>query len=138
MSTSTATPSASTQERAVPPIDPSCIFCRIASQQIPAPLLYQDDLCVAFRDIHPQAPTHLLVIPRAHVRDLLEVASQGEAQAEPLMGRLLRVAADVARQAGLADGGFRLVANTGADGGQSVFHLHLHVLGGRPLGWPPG
>jgi histidine triad (HIT) family protein len=100
--------------------------------------LYQDDLCVAFRDIHPQAPTHLLVIPRAHVRDLLEVASQGEAQAEPLMGRLLRVAADVARQAGLADGGFRLVANTGADGGQSVFHLHLHVLGGRPLGWPPG
>ncbi len=138
MSPANATPSNSAADRSAHPISPDCIFCKIANQQIPAPLIYQDELCVAFRDIHPQAPTHILVIPRAHARDLMEVAAQGPDQAEPLLGRLLRVASQVAAQAGLAEGGFRLVVNTGADGGQSVFHLHLHILGGRAMGWPPG
>lgn len=132
MTTTTKQASPSSQASA-----PDCIFCKIASQQIPAPLLYQDELCVAFRDIHPQAPTHILVIPRSHVRDVVE-ASAAAGSAEPLLGRLLHVGAQVAAQAGLKDSGFRFVINTGADGGQSVFHLHLHVLGGRQLGWPPG
>lgn len=138
MSTPTAPSSSGASDRVAPPQSPDCIFCKIASQQIPAPLLYRDELCVAFRDIHPQSPTHILVIPHAHVRDVLEASAQSAGQAEPLLGRLLRVGAHVAQQAGLGDSGFRLVINTGADGGQSVFHLHLHVLGGRPLGWPPG
>ena len=138
MSTSMATPSMGDGEKAAHASSPDCIFCKIASQQIPAPLLYRDDVCVAFRDIHPQAPTHILVIPRAHIADVLEASAQGESRAEPLLGRLLRVGAQVAAQAGLAESGFRFVINTGADGGQSVFHLHLHVLGGRQLGWPPG
>lgn len=122
-----------------PQTSPDCIFCKIGSGQIPAPLLHDDADCVAFRDIHPQAPTHILVIPRRHVRDLLELSTAtADATAEPLLGRLLRVAGDVATAAGLSADGFRVVINTGAHGGQSVFHLHLHVLGGRPLGWPPG
>lgn len=133
-----ATPSTGGAEKAAHASSPDCIFCKIASQRIPAPLLYRDDVCVAFRDIHPQSPTHILVIPHAHIADVLEASAQGESRAEPLLGRLLRVGAQVAAQAGLAESGFRFVINTGADGGQSVFHLHLHVLGGRQLGWPPG
>lgn len=111
-----------------------CLFCKIAAGRIPAGVVYEDDLTLAFRDINPQAPVHVLVIPRAHVASLDEAADADEA----LMGRLLLAAARVARQEGLAEGGYRTVINTGAGAGQSVFHIHLHVLGGRPLSWPPG
>ena len=111
-----------------------CIFCKIVAGEIPAQLVYEDEGAVAFRDINPQAPTHVLVIPRAHVASLAE-AGEGH---ESLLGRLLLAAARVAREAGLAESGYRTVINNGAGAGQSVFHLHLHVLGGRPLKWPPG
>jgi histidine triad (HIT) family protein len=108
------------------------IFGRIARGEARADVVFQDDRCVAFRDIDPQAPTHLLVIPRKPIARL----SQSGEDDEGLLGHLLRVAARTAREAGLAD--FRLVVNEGAGAGQSVFHLHVHVLGGRPLAWPPG
>jgi len=112
----------------------NCLFCKIAAGEIPAQLVYEDELAVAFRDINPQAPAHLLVIPREHLASLSEAREdQG-----PLLGHLLLTAARVARDAGLADAGFRTVINNGAGAGQSVFHLHLHVLGGRRLNWPPG
>ncbi|HEV3470018.1 MAG TPA: histidine triad nucleotide-binding protein [Pyrinomonadaceae bacterium] len=111
-----------------------CLFCKIAAGEIPAQLVYQDERAVAFRDINPQAPTHVLVIPREHVASLAE-AEEGR---ESLLGHLLLAAARVARDAGLEASGFRTVINNGAGAGQSVFHLHLHVLGGRPLSWPPG
>ena len=112
----------------------TCLFCKIVAGAVPAAKLFEDDRAVAFGDINPQAPTHALVIPRAHVASLSE-ASAGD---EALLGHLLLVAARVAREAGHADGGFRTVINTGADAGQSVFHVHVHVLGGRRLTWPPG
>lgn len=112
-----------------------CIFCKIISRAIPAPLIHEDPDIVAFADINPQAPTHLLVIPRTHVRDLPELIERGQPE---LAGRLLTVAAQVAAASGLSEKGYRLVANTGPHGGQSVFHLHIHILGGRHLGWPPG
>lgn len=111
-----------------------CIFCKIASGAIPATVVYQDDSVIAFRDLHPQAPTHVLVIPRRHIATLLDA---GDDQAL-LLGRLQRAAIEVARQEGLADSGFRLVTNCGAGAGQSVFHVHVHLLGGRRLSWPPG
>lgn len=116
-------------------METDCVFCKIASRAIPAPLLYEDEHVVAFRDVSPQAPQHLLVIPRAHVRDLPELVRGGDPAAT---GHLFHVAAQVAEREGLTQSGFRLVVNTGAHGGQSVFHLHVHVLGGRPLSWPPG
>jgi histidine triad (HIT) family protein len=112
----------------------NCIFCKIAAGEIPAQLVYEDEAAVAFRDINPQAPTHVLVIPREHVASLAE-AEEGHGS---LLGRLLLAAARVARDEGLDESGYRTVINTGAGAGQSVFHLHLHVLGGRPLKWPPG
>lgn len=118
----------------------SCIFCRIVQGEIPATFVHQDDAVVAFRDATPMAPVHVLVVPRVHVSSLLDLAS-GDGAAEPGLGALLlAVVARVARAEGLdaSDRGFRLVANTGPEGGQSVDHLHLHVLGGRSLGWPPG
>lgn len=111
-----------------------CIFCRIVAGTIPATLVYQDELVVAFDDLHPQAPTHTLVIPRKHVAAVQDCQASDQA----LLGRLLQACAAVAKSKGLAERGYRIVTNTGQDGGQSVFHLHLHVLGGRPLGWPPG
>jgi histidine triad (HIT) family protein len=111
-----------------------CIFCKIVAGEIPAAKIYEDERAVAFRDINPQAPTHALVIPRAHVASLNEA---GEAD-EPLLGHLLLVAARVARDEGHADGGYRTVINTGAGAGQTVFHIHVHLLGGRSLTWPPG
>jgi len=111
-----------------------CIFCRIAAGEIPAAKVFEDERAVAFRDINPQAPTHALVIPRAHIASLNEAAEADEA----LLGHLLVVAARVAREAGHAEAGFRTVVNTNADAGQTVFHLHVHVLGGRRLTWPPG
>ncbi|MGH9945105.1 MAG: histidine triad nucleotide-binding protein [Pyrinomonadaceae bacterium] len=115
--------------------DQNCLFCRIVAGEIPADLIYRDETAVAFRDINPQAPVHVLVIPRAHVVSLSEAAEEGEPAA---LGRLMQAAARVAAQEGLREGGYRTVINTGAGAGQSVFHLHVHVLGGRPLRWPPG
>ena len=111
-----------------------CIFCKIAAGEIPADFVYQDDDVVAFRDITPQAPTHILIIPRKHISTLLDT----DAGTAPLLGRMQRAAVEIARQEGLADRGFRLVTNCLEEAGQSVFHLHLHLLGGRRLGWPPG
>lgn len=110
----------------------SCLFCRIANGEIPAEIVAEDERCIAIRDLHPQAPLHLLVIPRNHVEslDTLEDGILG--------GRILAMAAAVARQEGVAADGYRLVFNTNAAAGQTVFHLHAHVLGGRSLTWPPG
>ena len=110
------------------------IFGKIASGEIPADLVYEDDDVVAFRDISPQAPTHLLVIPRKPI-PTLDAAGPEDAE---LLGKLLLVAAQIAREAGIAERGYRTVINCNAQAGQTVFHLHLHVLGGRPMQWPPG
>jgi histidine triad (HIT) family protein len=111
-----------------------CLFCRIIRGEIPAEMIHQDHLCVAIRDINPQAPTHVLVIPREHMESL-DDASQRD---EVLLGHLLRTAARIVNDLGHAESGYRTVINTGAGAGQSVFHLHVHVLGGRPMHWPPG
>lgn len=111
-----------------------CLFCRIATGSIPATLVHDDDQVLAFRDIAPRAPTHLLIIPRRHIASALELTELDGA----LLGRLFAVAADLARSEGIAAGGYRLVTNVGDWGGQTVHHLHLHLLGGRSLGWPPG
>ncbi|HEV2912748.1 MAG TPA: histidine triad nucleotide-binding protein [Pyrinomonadaceae bacterium] len=112
----------------------SCLFCRIIAGELPADVVHQDELSIAFRDLNPQAPVHVLVIPREHI-DSLDDASQKD---ERSLGHLLRVAARVANEQGLSEGGYRTVINTGAGAGQSIFHLHVHVLGGRALQWPPG
>lgn len=111
-----------------------CIFCQILSGDIPSQKVYEDDEACAFADSKPQAPTHILIVPREHM-DSLNDAAQGD---ERLLGHLLRLASKIANQLGIAESGFRVVVNTGADGGQSVSHLHLHLLGGRGLAWPPG
>jgi histidine triad (HIT) family protein len=110
-----------------------CLFCQIASNAIPVTRLYEDDLCLAFADIHPQAPIHILIIPKQHITSL----AHAEASDTPLLGHLLFATAEIARQQNLANG-FRTVLNTGSDGGQTVEHLHIHLLGGRHMGWPPG
>lgn len=107
-----------------------CIFCRIAAGELPTELVYQDEEVVAFRDIHPQAPKHLLVIPKAHIPTLAEASPLHD----PLMGKLIEAANEVARAEGIAQGGYRVVINVGPDSGQEVMHLHLHVLGGKRLG----
>jgi histidine triad (HIT) family protein len=112
-----------------------CIFCKIVSRAIPSPLVYEDSEVVAFQDINPQAAQHLLIIPRQHFADVGAAAAAGEGA---LLGKLLTVATQLASERGLVQGGYRLVCNTGKDGGQTVRHLHFHLLGGRPLGWPPG
>ncbi len=112
----------------------ACLFCEIAASRIPARVVYQDDAVVAFHDVDPQAPTHVLVIPRRHIASLFDVTAEDDA----LLGHLVRTARDVARQAGLDPGGFRLVFNCGDDAGYSVYHIHLHLVGGRKLKWPPG
>ena len=110
-----------------------CIFCKIAAGTIPSTPVYQDELTYAFADIHPKAPVHVLVIPREHINSMYEA----DETKRGLLGHLLWVAAEIARQKGLTKG-YRVVLNTGEDGGQTVDHLHLHVLGGRALTWPPG
>jgi histidine triad (HIT) family protein len=110
-----------------------CLFCKIAAGSIPAKRMYEDELCLAFADINPQAPVHVLVIPKEHIAS---TARAEEAHA-PLLGHLIAKAAQIAREAGL-DKGYRLVINTGEDGGQTVDHLHVHLLGGRHMSWPPG
>ena len=108
-----------------------CLFCKIVEGSVPAGVVAETENAVAFRDINPQAPTHVLIIPRQHVKSLNEVDDPA------MMGDLVGLAQDVAVSEGLDDG-WRLVANVGKDGGQTVFHLHLHQLGGRRMGWPPG
>ena len=114
--------------------DESCLFCRIGRGEVPADKVHEDDLVVCFRDVSPKAPLHVLLIPREHVPSAAEL---GQQHAE-MLGRLFGVAAKVARDAGVVEKGFRLVTNVGPGAGQSVNHLHFHLLGGRSLGWPPG
>ncbi|MGH7674681.1 MAG: histidine triad nucleotide-binding protein [Gemmatimonadales bacterium] len=109
-----------------------CIFCKVAAGTVPATVVKRAGRLLAFEDIHPQAPTHLLVIPTHHVASLNDTSDPG------LLGEMLAFARDLAREAGIAQRGYRVVLNTNPDGGQTVFHLHLHLLGGRSLGWPPG
>jgi len=111
-----------------------CLFCRIVAGEIPASLVRETEDAIVIRDVNPQAPVHVLVLPRAHFVDLAEAVGKDEA----LVGRLSRLAVEVAATEGLEARGYRLVINTGRDGGQTVFHLHIHVLGGRPMAWPPG
>jgi histidine triad (HIT) family protein len=111
---------------------PDCLFCRIVRKEIPASLVYESDDCVAFRDIDPKAPVHILVIPREHAASLNDISDPA------IVGRLALVAADIARQEGIAESGYRTVINTNRDGGQTVAHVHLHLLGGRHMSWPPG
>ena len=110
----------------------SCLFCRIVSGEIPATIVHQNEHAIAFRDIDPKAPTHVLVIPREHVSSL------DEARDAKVLGEVLLAAAEVARAEGLVEQGYRTVINTGANAGQTVFHIHAHLLGGRKLTWPPG
>jgi histidine triad (HIT) family protein len=111
-----------------------CLFCKICEGKIPAAITYRDDEVLAFKDISPKAPFHQLVIPIRHV---VSLAAADEKDAA-LLGKLMLVGAHLARESGLADGGYRVVTNVGPDAGQSVLHVHLHVLAGRPLAWPPG
>ncbi len=111
-----------------------CLFCRILAKEIPAKIVYEDEQAVAFEDINPQAPTHILVVPRRHIPSLNEVTTEDV----PLVGHLHVVAAKLARERGIAESGYRTVVNNGRGAGQSVFHLHLHLLGGRGMRWPPG
>jgi histidine triad (HIT) family protein len=111
-----------------------CLFCRIVRGEIPSKKVYEDDTIFAFEDINPQAPTHILIIPKAHHTSLKEVPeTQGD-----LLGHILLTARELAKEAGLDESGFRIVLNTGRDSGQAVFHIHFHLLGGRRMSWPPG
>lgn len=114
--------------------DENCIFCRIAAGEIPSSRVFEDEICVAFNDISPQAPTHILIIPRDHFESL----DTAQLSHKETLGHLLLTAADIARDKGISDDGYRVVINTNADGGQTVFHTHVHLLGGRPFIFPPG
>jgi histidine triad (HIT) family protein len=113
---------------------PDCLFCRIVAGEIPSTKVAEDDLVVAFRDIAPRSPTHVLVVPKVHVASAADLT---EADG-PLLGRIFATAARIADEAGIADNGYRIVSNVGRWGGQSVDHLHFHVMGGRAFDWPPG
>lgn len=112
----------------------TCIFCKIASGEIPASRTYEDEDVIAFRDLHPQAPTHILIIPRKHIATINDLENSDAA----LIGKLFLAAKKIAADHGFAEHGYRVVMNTNHDGGQTVFHLHLHLLAGRTLHWPPG
>lgn len=111
-----------------------CLFCRIIEGQIPSDKVYEDEYVYAFRDIDPQAPVHVLIVPKKHMASVLEAGGDNASY----MDAVMEAARKIARDAGLEENGFRLVLNTGKDGGQTVDHLHMHLLGGRALGWPPG
>jgi len=111
-----------------------CLFCKILAGEIPADLVYESDTAVAFRDINPQAPMHVLVIPRKHIATINDI----EPDDQEIVGSLYTAAREIAAEAGIAEDGYRTVMNCNEGAGQSVFHIHLHVLGGRPLAWPPG
>jgi histidine triad (HIT) family protein len=112
----------------------SCLFCRIIAREIPSSVVYEDEHVLAFNDINPQAPTHILIIPKRHIASLSDL-TPGDDQ---IVGELVRRAAAIAAERGIAAGGYRTVFNTGSQAGQTVFHIHLHLLGGRAMGWPPG
>ena len=111
-----------------------CLFCAFVDGKIKANIVYQDERIVAFTDIRPQAPVHILIIPRKHIAGVLDIESDDHA----LIGEIFQVASRLAREQGIAESGFRVVVNSGADAGQSVFHLHYHLIGGRLMSWPPG
>ena len=111
-----------------------CLFCRVAAHELPATIVYEDEQCVAFQDLHHEAPVHLLIIPRKHIVSLNDDLDNDKA----LLGHLFAIAARMAKERGVDGTGYRTVINTNREAGQSVFHLHVHVLGGRMLGWPPG
>jgi len=113
---------------------PNCLFCKIGSREIPAEILRESERVIAFRDIDPKAPTHILVIPKEHIESLADIRDHHG----PLLADIVQAAAHLARTEGIDRSGWRLVSNVGPDAGQAVFHLHAHVLGGRPMGWPPG
>jgi len=113
---------------------PDCLFCRLAAGEIPASIVYQDERVIAFKDITPQAPTHILVIPLRHISTLNDLTAEDDG----LVGEMTRRAAAIAKEQGLADRGYRVLFNCNADAGQTVFHIHLHLVGGRRLAWPPG
>ncbi len=111
-----------------------CLFCKIVAGEIPAKMVYEDDTILAFEDIGPQAPTHILIIPKQHFASLKDVPGTEK----DLLGQILLKAKEIAREKGLEDSGYRVVLNTGRDAGQAVFHIHFHLLGGRRMSWPPG
>ena len=111
-----------------------CLFCKIAKKEIPSDIVYEDDLCISFRDIDPQAPVHVLIIPKTHIQSALEIDSNNSS----IVAHIFEVAAKIARDLGIAKDGYRIVSNVGENGGQTVGHIHFHMLGGRNLGWPPG
>ena len=111
-----------------------CVFCQIAARETPSKILYEDEQCIAFQDINPKAPVHFLVVPRKHIPSLNENTAENEA----ILGHLLSVASHMAKETGIDGTGYRTVINTNAEAGQTVFHLHLHVMGGRIMRWPPG
>ena len=111
-----------------------CLFCKIASGEIPSTKVYEDELVYAFRDINPQAPTHVLVIPKKHIKSVMEIQDEDN----ELLSRIFQVIKTVAKQEGIDEKGFRVVSNIGEDGQQTVPHLHFHVIGGRSMQWPPG
>jgi histidine triad (HIT) family protein len=112
----------------------SCLFCKIINKEIPAKIVYEDDSIIAFEDVNPQAPVHILVIPRIHIPTTLDIDDKDN----ELIGRMVQVASKIARDREIADSGFRIVLNCNKDAGQTVFHIHLHLIGGRPMNWPPG
>jgi histidine triad (HIT) family protein len=112
----------------------SSIFSKIIAREIPARIAYEDDLCLAFHDVNPQAPVHILIVPKKEIPRVAATTTADEA----ILGHLIYTAQTIAKKEGLHESGFRLVINNGRDGGESVPHLHMHILGGRPLGWPPG
>jgi len=111
-----------------------CIFCKIVQKKMPCTLLHEEEEVIAFQDIHPQAPVHAVIIPKAHIARVSELTEENF----PLVGKLVQVGNQLAKQQGLTDRGYRLVINCNQEGGQTVFHLHLHLLGGRTFHWPPG
>jgi histidine triad (HIT) family protein len=113
---------------------PDCLFCKIIDRKIPASIVYEDDRLIAFNDINPQAPTHVLIVPKRHVATLNDLTAEDD----QLVGELIRRAAGIAGERGISTGGYRTVFNTNRDSGQTVFHIHLHLLGGRGMKWPPG
>jgi len=112
----------------------SCLFCKIVNREIPSSIVYEDDRVLAFTDINPQAPTHILLVPKRHIETLNDLAPGDDA----IVGELVRRAAVIADERGIAAGGYRVVFNTNRDAGQTVFHIHLHLIGGRSMTWPPG
>ncbi len=112
----------------------NCIFCKIAAGEIPSNKAFEDERVLAFYDLSPQAPVHVLIVPKKHLQSVLELQPEDDA----LLGHMFQIAKKLAQELGFKQKGFRLVLNTGADGGQTVMHLHMHLLAGRELGWPPG